>query len=152
MTRLWQWSSVSGVARCAEEKQRALVAGAESGIPVFVPSCSEDGGYKQIQCHQGEIAANTKLYWHHIIFFLIMWLDLFADSRLRYTRNLSSIPCQGLATAGVWMVRADQWPGHQCVTPGLCVSWWLVTRGGGGEASGDWGTHRDTRGRGPALR
>ena len=30
------------------------MAGAESGIPVFVPSCGEDGGYKQIQCHQGE--------------------------------------------------------------------------------------------------
>ena len=44
----------SGVARCAEEKQRALVAGAESGIPVFVPSCDQAGGYEQIQCHQGE--------------------------------------------------------------------------------------------------
>ena len=44
----------SGVARCAEEKQRALVAGAESGIPVFVPSCDKAGGYEQIQCHQGE--------------------------------------------------------------------------------------------------
>ena len=46
---------VSGVASCAAEKQRALVAGSESGIPVFVPSCREDGSYKQIQCHEGPI-------------------------------------------------------------------------------------------------
>ena len=48
-------SSLSGGARCAGEKQRALAAGAESGIPVFVPSCDEDGGYQQIQCHHGEM-------------------------------------------------------------------------------------------------
>lgn len=38
---------------CLEEKRNALRTGDESGIPIFVPECREDGGYKQVQCHQG---------------------------------------------------------------------------------------------------
>ena len=30
-----------------------MVAGNESGIPVFIPSCNENGSYKQVQCHEG---------------------------------------------------------------------------------------------------
>ena len=36
-----------------EEKRNALRTGDESGIPIFVPECREDGGYKQVQCHKG---------------------------------------------------------------------------------------------------
>ena len=32
---------------------RAMRAGNESGIPIFVPSCDEEGGYRQVQCHEG---------------------------------------------------------------------------------------------------
>ena len=39
--------------RCAEEKLRAMRAGNESGIPIFVPSCDEEGGYRAVQCHEG---------------------------------------------------------------------------------------------------
>ena len=38
---------------CMEEKRNALRTGDESGIPIFVPECREDGGYKQVQCHKG---------------------------------------------------------------------------------------------------
>ena len=38
---------------CTEEKRNALRTGDESGIPIFVPECREDGGYKQVQCHKG---------------------------------------------------------------------------------------------------
>ena len=37
------------------------MAGAESGIPVFVPSCDQAGGYEQIQCHQGESSSSLKV-------------------------------------------------------------------------------------------
>jgi len=36
-----------------EEKRSALKTGDESGIPIFVPTCNEDGSYKQVQCHKG---------------------------------------------------------------------------------------------------
>jgi len=39
--------------RCLEEKRSALKTGDESGIPIFVPTCNEDGSYKQVQCHKG---------------------------------------------------------------------------------------------------
>lgn len=39
---------------CMEEKRNALRTGDESGIPIFVPECREDGGYKQVQCHKGK--------------------------------------------------------------------------------------------------
>ena len=32
-----------------------MVAGNESGIPVFIPSCNENGSYKQVQCHEGRL-------------------------------------------------------------------------------------------------
>ena len=31
-----------------------MKAGNESGIPIFVPSCDDQGGYKQVQCHEGD--------------------------------------------------------------------------------------------------
>ena len=45
---------ISDGSRCLEERDRAMVAGNESGIPVFIPSCNENGGYKQVQCHEGK--------------------------------------------------------------------------------------------------
>ena len=43
---------MSGGARCEEERQRAVVAGERSGIPVFVPQCGDTGAYTRAQCHQ----------------------------------------------------------------------------------------------------
>ena len=44
---------------CIEEKRVAVRAGDESGIPIFVPECREDGGYKQVQCHKGDHSRNS---------------------------------------------------------------------------------------------
>ena len=41
--------------RCQEEKRTAEVAGSQSGIPIFVPDCNQDGSFKQVQCHTGNI-------------------------------------------------------------------------------------------------
>ena len=45
-------SLISVGARCEEERQRAVVAGERSGIPVFVPQCGDTGAYTRAQCHQ----------------------------------------------------------------------------------------------------
>ena len=97
----------SGGARCAEEKQRALAAGAESGIPVFVPSCDEEGGYQQIQCHHGEMMwANMEA----VVTSDNSWIHLFKTLRsppwcpFRYMSSLQNlklstlcaVPCQVL--------------------------------------------------------
>ena len=39
--------------RCLEEREQALKTSNESGIPIFVPVCKENGQYVDIQCHQG---------------------------------------------------------------------------------------------------
>ena len=39
--------------RCLEERKQALKTSNESGIPIFVPVCKENGQYVDIQCHQG---------------------------------------------------------------------------------------------------
>ena len=36
-----------------EEREQALKTSNESGIPIFVPVCKENGQYVDIQCHQG---------------------------------------------------------------------------------------------------
>ncbi len=42
-----------GETRCLEERLIALKTSNESGIPVFVPVCREDGSYVDVQCHNG---------------------------------------------------------------------------------------------------
>ncbi len=37
--------------RCEEERWLALATKNESGIPMFVPVCKEDGSYADVQCH-----------------------------------------------------------------------------------------------------
>ena len=49
---------------CTEEKRNALRTGDESGIPIFVPECREDGGYKQVQCHKGNNLIPTHSHTH----------------------------------------------------------------------------------------
>ena len=44
---------VLGETRCLEERLIALKTSNESGIPVFVPVCREDGRYVEVQCHYG---------------------------------------------------------------------------------------------------
>ena len=39
--------------RCESEREQALQSSAESGIPIFVPVCKEDGSYVDVQCHYG---------------------------------------------------------------------------------------------------
>ena len=46
--------SITEGSRCFQEKRAALKAGNESGIPIFVPSCGDDGNYRQVQCHKGQ--------------------------------------------------------------------------------------------------
>ena len=46
--------SITDGSRCFQEKRAALKAGNESGIPIFVPSCGDDGNYRQVQCHKGQ--------------------------------------------------------------------------------------------------
>ena len=52
---------------CMEEKRNALRTGDESGIPIFVPECREDGGYKQVQCHKGNNPQPPTTYTHILI-------------------------------------------------------------------------------------
>ena len=40
--------------RCLAEQRQARKTSSESGIPIFMPECTDDGNYKQVQCHQGE--------------------------------------------------------------------------------------------------
>jgi hypothetical protein len=44
---------LKGETRCLEERLLALKTSNESGIPVFVPVCREDGTYVDVQCHYG---------------------------------------------------------------------------------------------------
>ena len=44
---------ISDEFRCLEEREQALKTSNESGIPIFVPVCKENGQYVDIQCHQG---------------------------------------------------------------------------------------------------
>ena len=39
--------------RCLEEREQALKTSNESGIPIFVPVCKENGQYVDVQCHHG---------------------------------------------------------------------------------------------------
>ena len=47
------FENVSDEFRCLEEREQALKTSNESGIPIFVPVCKENGQYVDIQCHQG---------------------------------------------------------------------------------------------------
>jgi hypothetical protein len=47
------YNIVPGETRCLEERLLALKTSNESGIPVFVPVCREDGSYVDVQCHYG---------------------------------------------------------------------------------------------------